>query len=322
MGSAGSVLSGRIYEDIKNPQRLSERTESWRRSSALKSQGEMAAWRIGWIHFKAGQWQKAFDQFKDNLDQSPKGNLTDKNLFWMAKAAEKLDKASEAQILFKDLAHRFPYTYYGLEAINHLDEAFPNPCKTPSPFRKASYKKERSFTQPGRRLSAREKFHFKRASELIELGDFTQARIELLRMGRSIRKNLSGVMWLSHWYNRAQAYADSLQILQLFKNFKTIHGEKELPRQFWINFYPSAYSEYVKTEARKIRSGPLVGERPDSAGKHVQHEVPVTRRGAGSDADHAQDRQTSVRTGPIRTKPLTRISCSNRISTSAWASGI
>jgi soluble lytic murein transglycosylase len=170
--------------------------------------------------------------------------------------AEKLNKAPQAQILFKELVDRFPYTYYGLQAINHLDEALPDPLQGSSPFRKASYKKEPSFTQPGRPLSFRERFHFKRASELIELEDYIQARIELLRMGRSIRKNISGVMWLSHWYNRAQAYADSLQVLQLFKDFKTKHGEKELPRQFWINFYPSAYSEYVKVEAGKYDLDP------------------------------------------------------------------
>ena len=251
---------GRIYEDIKEPTKALETYRILARKFGRETQGEMAAWRSGWIHFKAGQWQKAFDQFKDNLDQSPKGNHTHKNLFWMAKAAEKLDKASEAQILFKDLAHRFPYTYYGLEAINHLDEAFLSPLQDSSPFRKASYKKKTSFNRPGRRLSAREKFHFKRASELIEMREFAQARIELLRMGRSIRKNLSGVMWLSHWYNRAEAYADSLQILQLFKNFKTIHGEKELPRQFWVNFYPSAYSEHVKTETGKYDLDPWLVE--------------------------------------------------------------
>jgi soluble lytic murein transglycosylase len=174
----------------------------------------------------------------------------------MAKAAEKLNKTSEAQILFKDLAHRFPYTYYGLEAVNHLDEAPTESLQGSSSIRKASYEKEPSFTQPGRPLNSRERFHFKHASELIELGDLTQARIELLRMGRSIRKNLSGVMWLSHWYNRAQAYPDSLQVLQLFKNFKTKHGEKELPREFWINFYPSVYAEHVEVEAGKYNLDP------------------------------------------------------------------
>jgi tRNA dimethylallyltransferase len=251
------LYRGRIYEDIKKTAKAIETYRILALRFGRETLGEMAAWRIGWIYFKAGQWQKAFNQFKDNLDQSPKGSRSDKNLFWLAKATEKLNKASEAQILFKDLAQRFPYTYYGLEAINHLDGTLPpDPLQNPSPFRKASLKKEHSFNQPGRRLSTREKFHFNRASELIELRDFDQARIELLRMGRSIRKNLSGVMWLSHWYNRAQAYADSLQILQLFKNFKTIHGEKELPRQFWVNFYPSVYSEYVKTETGKYDLDP------------------------------------------------------------------
>ncbi len=67
-------------------------------------------------------------------------------------------------------------------------------------------------------------------------------------------------MWLSHWYNRAQAYPDSLQVLQLFKDFKTKHGEKELPRQFWINFYPSAYAEAIQTEAGKYHLDPWLVE--------------------------------------------------------------
>ncbi len=254
------LYQGRIYEDVRRTEKALATYRTLVERFGQDLLGEMAAWRIGWIYFKAGQWQKAFDQFKDNLDQSPKGDLTDKNLFWMAKTAERLSKPSEAQILFKDLAHRFPYTYYGLEAVNHLEEELPESMQTPSPFRKASYKKGYSFNRPGRPLTRREKFHFKRASELIELRDFTQARIELLRVGRSIRKNLSGVMWLSHWYNRAQAYADSLQVLQLFKDFKTKHGEKELPRQFWVNFYPSVYSEDVKTEAGKYDLDPWLVE--------------------------------------------------------------
>ena len=254
------LYQGRIYEDIRKTTKAIATYRILAQRFGQEMLGEMAAWRIGWIHFKAGRWQKAFDQFKDNLNQSPKGDLTDKNLFWMAKTAEKLNKPSEAQIRFKDLALRFPYTYYGLEAITHLDEELPNPMQGFSPFRKASYKRKSHLNRPGRPLSAREKFHFKRASELIELQELDQARIELLRMGRSIRKNLSGVMWLSHWYNRAEAYSDSLQILQLFKDFKTKHGEKELPRQFWINFYPSVYSEQVKLEAGKYDLDPWLVE--------------------------------------------------------------
>jgi len=254
------LYQGRIYEDIRKTKKAIATYRNLSRRFGQDMLGEMAAWRIGWIHFKADRWQKAFDQFKDNLDQTPKGNLTDKNLFWMAKAAEKLNKTVEAQALFKHLAIRFPYTYYGLKAITHLDEALPNPMKSSSPFRKASYKKEPSFNRPRRPLSSRERFHFKRAFELIELRDLTQARIELLRMGRSIRKNLSGVMWLSHWYNRAEAYPDSLQILQLFKDYKTKHKEKELPLQFWINFYPSVFSDQVKLEAGKYDLDPWLVE--------------------------------------------------------------
>ena len=250
------LYQGRIYEDIRETTKAINSYQTLAKRFDHEIQGEIAAWRIGWIHFKAERWQKAFDQFKENQEQMPKGDLLDKNLFWLAKTAEKLEREQEAQELFQDLAYRFPYTYHGLQAIHHLNDTYRESLQNSQHFRKASYQKEYSFNRPGRPLSAREKFHFKRAFELIELQDFAHARFELLRMGRSIRKNLSGVMWLSHWYNRAQAYSDSLKILQLFKNFKTKHGEKELPRQFWINFYPPVYSELLKLEAKKYDLDP------------------------------------------------------------------
>lgn len=253
---------GRIYEDIRKPTLALATYQILMNKYGHADQGEMAAWRSGWIHCKSGQWETAYFQFKKNLGRFLRGGLTDKNLFWMAKAAEQVGKGEEAQSLYKDLAVRFPYTYYGLQARNHLEEALPGPFASSPSFQKASYKNKRggAFAQPGRPLTRREKFHFKRASEMIELGYFSEARIELVRMGRSIRKNLSGVMWLAHWYNRAQAYADSLQILQLFKDFKSIHGEKELPREFWINFYPSAYTDSIKMETGKYGLDPWLVE--------------------------------------------------------------
>ncbi len=250
---------GRIYEDMREPGRALAAYRMLAEKFSQETQGEMAAWQSGWLHCKAGHWQEAYDQFKRNLRRFPKGNLSDKNLFWMAKAAEKLKQDKEAQTLFKDLAVRFPFTYYGLQAVNHLDEALSDPFEPTLPFQKASYNnkmRRTSFTQPGRTLSSRERFHFRHGVELIELGFFSDAQIELLRLGRSVRKNLSGVMWLAHWYNRARAYSDSLQIMQLYKDFKTKHGEKELPREFWVNFYPSAYSEVVKMEAGKYHLDP------------------------------------------------------------------
>lgn len=254
---------GRIYEDMREPSRALAAYRTLVEKFSRETQGEMAAWQSGWVHGKAGHWQEAYDQFKRNLERFPKGDLADKNLFWMAKAADKLKQKEQSQILFKDLAVRFPYTYYGLQAVNHLDEAPRDPFEPISSFQKASYSnkiRQTPFTQPGRRLSSRERFYFRHGVELIELGFFSDAQMELLRLGRSVRKNLSGVMWLAHWYNRARAYGDSMQVLQLFKDFKTKHGEKELPRGFWINFYPSAYSEAIQTEAGKYHLDPWLVE--------------------------------------------------------------
>lgn len=253
---------GRIYEDIKTPTLALEAYQTLIKEHFNELQSEMGGWRSGWIHYKSGLWMNAYFQFKENLRLFEKGQLTDKNLFWMAKTAEKLERNEEAAELYQQAAEKFPFTYYGLQAQNHLNEISPDAFKVTPPFQKTSLEKpsKTKFKQPGRRLSAREKFHFDRARELIELGFFAEAQIELLRLGRSIRKNYSGVIWLSHWYNRAKAYSSSMQILQLLKDLKTIHGEKKLPREFWVNFYPSAYSNFVQTEAAKYDLDPWLVE--------------------------------------------------------------
>ncbi len=255
---------GRIYEDIRLPAQAIKKYRVLIDQYSQDSQAEQAAWRIGWIHFLAGDYGKAYDRFEKNSTQFKNGHYVDQNLFWMAKVAEKQKQDAKMESLFRELAARFPYTYYGLQAFNRLQSSAPESYPYPegkSPFHKASLKiHQPAPPSPGRRLSKRERFHFERGSELIELGFYPRARLELLKLGKTIRKNLTGVMWLSHWYNRARGYGDSLLILQLFKDFKTMSGEKDLPKGFWLNFYPSAYSKIVDIQARRYNLDPWLVE--------------------------------------------------------------
>ena len=51
---------------------------------------QWSAWRMGWIHYLSGHYQKAQDQFKENARHYPAGDFIEYNLFWQAKSLEKL----------------------------------------------------------------------------------------------------------------------------------------------------------------------------------------------------------------------------------------
>jgi len=253
---------GRIYEDEKNTARALQHFETLADRFTKSEYGEMAAWRMGWIHFKQGQFQEAYDRFKKSTRQFANGDDVDKNMFWMAKAAEALNQTQRALENFQETFEHYPLTYYGLQARYKLGDRVTPPFKQdPSsiPVRPAAFHEgEKSETGLSRPLTTREHFHFVRAQELIQLGLLKMARLELREVDRTIQKKFSGAMWLARWYNRAGAYPDSLRLLRLFRNFKIPVQKENLSIDFWRNFYPPAYSNRIEAYAQQLQVDPLL----------------------------------------------------------------
>jgi soluble lytic murein transglycosylase len=111
--------------------------------------------------------------------------------------------------------------------------------------------------QLGRSLSTREKFHYIRANELAKLGLAQEARTEIGELQKMVRKNLTGVLWLSHLYHQAQGYAESLKLLHLYKDFTTKPKEKNLSPKFWKHFFPLAYKEAILEYAKYRKVDPF-----------------------------------------------------------------
>lgn len=109
----------------------------------------------------------------------------------------------------------------------------------------------------GRALDSREKFYHTRAQELSAIGLIGEARKEIKRLELSIRKNLTGVLWLSNLYHKAEGYSESLKLLQLYKDFATKSGERTLSLRFWKYFFPLAYSEAVASNSKYRKVDPF-----------------------------------------------------------------
>lgn len=255
-------ILGKIYEEARNEQAALNEYRDLVTHHPQTDFGQEAGWQIGWVHYRAKRWEEAAQQFQSNLERLPEGDLADKNAFWLAKSLEQLNRKEDARKVYEDLYARFPYTYYGLQAANKLDGRTRTHILTrpaDPAYQKISLQDaEAPPAPPGEGLNGRERFHFTRAEELIRLGFYKAAREEMRAVAESVRKNYNGVLWLSGWFNRAHAFADSMRLLSLFRNFKTQAGEKDLPLEFWKHFYPPAYFSSVHTWSREYNVDPLL----------------------------------------------------------------
>jgi len=236
---------GKIYEEQKN---YPEALKTYQIALSKYSEdfyGQWAGWRLGWVNYIDGKFEKAFECFQDLAQQFPKGPFIESNLYWSAKSAEKMGNKEKAEKLFIDVSNLYPYTFHGIRAKEQL-------LKTGVSFNKNTIhsKGVEVPVKLGRALTPLENFYHKRAIELSTLGLTIEARNEIQQLEKSIRKNLTGVLWLSNLYHKADGYPESLKLLQLYKNFATKSGKRNLSHRFWKYFFPLAYRDAVASNAK------------------------------------------------------------------------
>ena len=243
-------IIGRIHEGNKQ---YSNALKQYNRLVSKYGNAEYAqwgAWRMGWIHYLKGHYQKAHDQFKENARHFPAGDFIEFDLFWQAKSLEKMDKKDAAQSIYGEVARNYPYTFCGIRAGERLKKnsiSLPVEKDTSYTVKKIALKDEdeNSGIRLNRALTRNEKFHHSRALEMIALGFYENAKWEILHLEKSVRKNLAGVMWLADLYSQAKTYSQSVRLLHLYKNYKTKKGEKNLSAQFWKHFFPLAHADTI-----------------------------------------------------------------------------
>ena len=244
---------GKIYEERKNFPEALKNYKTALEKYPNESYAQWAGWRLGWVHYLDGKFEDAFNKFQEAAKQFPDKSFIEYNLYWSAKSAEKLNKKDVARDLYIKVAELYPYTFHGIRSKDRLlalgVKAFPeNKNSTPSV-------KEENL-QLGRPLGTREKFHHTRATELAQLGLNQDARNEIIELQKTVRKNLTGVLWLSQLYHQAQGYPESLRLLHLYKDFTTKTKEKNLSEKFWKHFFPLAYEEVVLSYSKSRKVDP------------------------------------------------------------------
>ena len=255
-------LMGKVYEDIEKYEKAVESYQALADQDAQSIYAQKAAWNIGWSYYKREQYNKAFGQFENTAKTFPQGRYIEKILFWMAKVAEKTKGEESAQKIYQNISHRFPFTYYGLQANEKLIR---QGIKSASNITFMSGRLFKPLAQINdipetlsQGLTKFEQFHFMRANEMAIMGFYKNATLEISRIESSIKHTQSNAMWLSIMYNRVNAYTKAFRVLTRQKNRMTKNREKELPIEFWENYFPSAYSASIDSWATKYQVDPLL----------------------------------------------------------------
>ncbi len=245
---------GKIYEERKNFPEALKNYKAALEKYPNENYAQWAGWRLGWVHYLEGKFEQAFNKFQEAAKRFPDKSFIEYNLYWSAKSAEKMDKKDVARSLYAKVAELYPYTFHGIRAkakLLNLD------AKPEMVLENQALSRKKESSQLGRPLSTREKFHHIRANELAKLGLAQEARNEIDELQKTVRKNMTGALWLSQLYHQAQGYAESLRLLSLYKNFVTKPKEKDLSLKFWKHFFPLAYEEVVLAYAKPLKVDPF-----------------------------------------------------------------
>lgn len=244
-------ILGRLYAEQG---RYARSAKAFRELAAAYPDGELAReglWRMGWNAYSRGRYGEAAETFHRALSSLAPTDWEDEVIYWLARADERSGRRGRALGRYRELAKRYPHTYYGQQAARRLS----HPGEPASVSRAALAPGEAG---PGvAHLQAADTLadgkaagRLERALELAAMGFSSDARRELalaeaaLTSGRAPERAVA--LALGALYHRAGLY--ELAIRRLNGPFASMSPEEVLglSRRFWELYYPRPYRELIE----------------------------------------------------------------------------
>lgn len=242
-------LLGTYYEeDLQDFKKALDIYESLLKKSPQRSRREDTLWRIAWIHYRSGEYQKARDILGKLTENYPDSYYVEEALYWTGKASEKLEDWEKAVASFQKAYIAKPRSYYGAQSLNRLETLFKeHPKLNHSGFQIPGF--------PGRpnlrlevqnRKSEVQNVGPVKIEELTRLALYREAARELEETLRNEKKNLAKHYQLLETYYKARDYQKSVRLSrQYFWNWLSQDGFTA-PDDFWKMAYPLGYERLIK----------------------------------------------------------------------------
>ncbi|MEM8607056.1 MAG: transglycosylase SLT domain-containing protein [Myxococcota bacterium] len=206
-----------------------------------------AMFRLGWLEFRDGHYQRAFEHFDALVEKGGDGDeegMTGRANYWRARALFALGRRIDAVEAYAEIAERWPLRYYAQQSLWRLEEIVPSRAET-------IRANMRSGDGPSRMVFAwRDEFDdpaFTRMTELLIVGDTGYASDEMAELhmvGRNVEPEMAvvGAVLLQH----AGADAKLSRVIRShFEDFEGLLPRGE-GRLFWEATYPLAFEPMIE----------------------------------------------------------------------------
>ena len=205
-----------------------EALEALRRVDPGETRGNEFLWDLGWDAYSDRQLTEAIERWGELAEIYPESSRARWGKYWTARALEKLDRAADAQVLFREIVASDSTDFYRLHALNRLEGDEPPPLQRPATPQKVWPR------DPG----------LDRARLLTDLGLGELALIELEALRETVDPRAFDA-------EEAMALAaagrprESIQAIR--KAFPALGGARQssVPREALELYYPLAYRDLV-----------------------------------------------------------------------------
>ncbi|MFQ6672679.1 MAG: transglycosylase SLT domain-containing protein, partial [Candidatus Tectimicrobiota bacterium] len=259
-------ILGRLYAEQGS---FGRSAKAFRELAVAYPEGELAReglWRMGWNAYRRGHYREAAATFRRVLPRLEVTDWEDEVTYWLARSYGRAGERPRAIELYRDLARRYPHTYYGQQAASRLarlGEAGAHAALEVTPARAEADASPLAAPLPA--WWGHGAGRIEQALELVAMGFTADAARELELAEAALAEagdaDRAAAFSLGALYYRAGLYA--LAIRRLNGPFAAMAPEEVLglDRRFWELYYPRPYLGLIERASAEngLEPAPVLG---------------------------------------------------------------
>lgn len=244
------LLVGIWLEDQKQFDEAIARYRAVAKTGEPASQRAEARWRIGWVHYRTGQYREATETLQSIIERHD-GEFEPQALYWMARATEQ-SGTSQAGELYRQLCERYVYTYYCQLARERLTVPVTDTIAAVEAGGNASpVDREEPAPPSANRGEIGQQNAYRRAIELKPLGLDADAAREVAALTDRYSKDPEALVLLSTMLNEVGAYHHALRLARGRFRDKLERTGGALSPALWNVAYPTGLLPTIKLQSAK-----------------------------------------------------------------------
>ena len=208
---------------------------------------EKIAYLRGWYTYKIKNYHSTVEDFEAFRKTFPESDYFDRVSYWLGRTYSHQKHGQKAEDIFREIANKSPYTYYGLRSLQHLNES----------KKERQFKNLLAFNYPREVFRVVDKKHFKKAEKLLLLG-MGKDGVEELKAAVPPHK-LKKTSWEFQYYIAALYHigGDHISTFTILNKLQETHLE-ELPKDHARILYPKRYWPIIKKFASQFDVDPYL----------------------------------------------------------------